>query len=157
VPDPENLQHSNDAIEFERATVLYADLSGSTSMVDSKSWTFAAEIYKAFLYCAARLIADSGGEITAYDGDRIMAVFIDGGQSTNAAKCALKIHYATKNIIMPALKNQYPEIDPHLAHSKRCRESASCTAGHADSDTSASHSIIRYQRPCPMTGFDRYC
>lgn len=116
VPDPEKLKLTNDAIEFDRATVLYADLSGSTSMVDSKTWTFAAEIYKAFLYCAARLITDGGGEITAYDGDRIMGVFIDGRQSTNAAICALKINHATKNIIMPALKVQYRETDFTLRH-----------------------------------------
>jgi class 3 adenylate cyclase len=116
VPDPEDLALSNDAVEFERATVLYADLSGSTSMVDSKTWSFAAEIYKAFLYCAARLITDGGGEITAYDGDRIMAIFIDARQSTNATKCALKINYATKNVIMPALKNQYPETSFTLRH-----------------------------------------
>jgi len=83
VPDPKKLKLTNDAIEFERATVLYADLSGSTSMVDSKTWQFAAEIYKAFLYCAARLITDGGGEITAYDGDRIMGVFIDGSPETD--------------------------------------------------------------------------
>jgi class 3 adenylate cyclase len=116
VPDPENLNLSNDAIEFDRATVLYADLSGSTSMVDSKKWAFAGEIYKALLYCAARVITDSGGEIAAYDGDRIMGVFIDGSQSTRAAKCALKINYTTKNIIMPALKNQYPETGFTLRH-----------------------------------------
>ena len=116
VPQPENLKLSNDAIEFERATVLYADLSGSTSMVDSKTWRFAAEIYKAFLYCAPRLITDGGGAIAAYDGDRIMGVFIDSSQSTNAATCALKINYATKSIIMPALKNQYPTTDFTLRH-----------------------------------------
>jgi class 3 adenylate cyclase len=107
VPDPKNLKLSNDAVEFERATVLYADLSGSTSMVDSQTWQFAAEIYKAFLYCTARLITDHDGQITAYDGDRVMGVFIGGYQSTNAAKCALKINYATKKIITPAFKSQY--------------------------------------------------
>lgn len=116
VPDPENLKLSNDAIEFDRATVLYADLSGSTSMVVSETWTFASEIYKAFLYCAARLITEGGGEITAYDGDRIMGVFIDDRQSTNAAICALKINHATKNIIMPALKYQYPKTNFTLRH-----------------------------------------
>ena len=116
VPDPENLKHSNDAVEFKRATVLYADLSGSTSMVDSETWQFAAEIYKNFLYCAGRLITDAGGEITAYDGDRVMGVFVDDSQSTRAAKCALKINYATQRIIMPALTAQYPENSFSLRH-----------------------------------------
>jgi uridylate cyclase len=38
VPSPEDLKLDNDAAEFERATVLYADLSGSTEMVDSNDW-----------------------------------------------------------------------------------------------------------------------
>jgi class 3 adenylate cyclase len=75
VHDPKDLKLSNDAVEFDRATVLYADLSGSTSMVDSKKWSFATEIYKTFIYCAGKLITDCGGQITAYDGDRIMGIF----------------------------------------------------------------------------------
>ena len=71
---------------------------------------------KRFSDCAARLITEGGGEITAYDGDRIMGVFIDDRQSTNAAICALKINHATKNIIMPALKYQYPKTNFTLRH-----------------------------------------
>jgi len=74
VPDPENLRLGNDAIEFKRATVLYADLSGSTNLVSTEGWTFAAEIYKTYLYCAARIIRSEGGSITSYDGDRVMGV-----------------------------------------------------------------------------------
>jgi class 3 adenylate cyclase len=116
VPDPEALKLTNDAIEFERATVLYADLSGSTSMVNSKTWPFAAEIYKNFLHCAARLITGNDGAITAYDGDRVMGVFIGESQSTNAAISGLKINYATSNIIMPALNEQYPNSGFTLRH-----------------------------------------
>ena len=47
--------------------------------------------------------------ITAYDGDRVMAVFIGDPQSAPAARCALKINYAVANIINPALKVQYPK------------------------------------------------
>jgi len=108
VPDPEDVQLSNDAVAFDRATVLYADLSGSTKLVDAESWQFAGEVYKTYLYCAARLIRDEGGEITSYDGDRIMGVFIGSSQSTPAARCALKINYAVRNIINPALAAQYP-------------------------------------------------
>lgn len=109
VPEPENLQLSNDAVEFENATVLYADLSGSTAMVNSENWMFAAKVYKTFLYCAAKLVREEGGKITSYDGDRIMGVFVGNMPCTNAAKCALKINYAVEQIINPALKAQYPQ------------------------------------------------
>lgn len=116
VPEPTNLKSSNEAIEFERATVLYADISGSTSMVNSLAWHKSAELYKSFLYCSARLITDSGGTITAYDGDRVMGVFVGDNQSTPAVKCALKINYATKQIINPAFKSQYPNDTFTLRH-----------------------------------------
>jgi class 3 adenylate cyclase len=86
VPAPEDLKLGNDAVEFERATVLYADLHGSTAMVNRESWTFAAEIYKTFLLCAAKLVRAEGGTITSYDGDRIMGIFIGDSQSTSAAR-----------------------------------------------------------------------
>ena len=38
VPDPEDLKLSNDAIHFKRATVLYADLKGSTKLVNAMPW-----------------------------------------------------------------------------------------------------------------------
>jgi len=107
VPEPEDLKLSNDAVEFEKATVLYADLAGSTAMVNAKKWEFAAEVYKTFLYCAAKIVREAGGKITSYDGDRIMGVFVGGSQCTSAAKCALKINYAVEQIINPALKVQY--------------------------------------------------
>jgi class 3 adenylate cyclase len=108
VPDAEDVNLQNDSINFKRATVLYADLSGSTTMVQSKKWQFSAEIYRTYLYCAAKLIRDMDGSITAYDGDRVMGIFIGGNQSTNAVKCALKINYAVQKIITPALDAQYP-------------------------------------------------
>jgi class 3 adenylate cyclase len=107
VPDPTDLALGNSAVEFDRATVLYADLSASTALVDSKSWTFAAEIYKAYLHCAASIVRNEGGEITSYDGDRVMGVFIGENQTTSAARAGLRINYAVQKIINPALKNQY--------------------------------------------------
>ena len=88
VPEPEDLALGNEAVEFDRASILYADLSGSTALVQGQSWTEAAEIYKAYLLCAAKLIRDAGGAITSYDGDRVMGIFIGNSQSTTAVRCA---------------------------------------------------------------------
>ena len=111
VPEPEDITLGNDAVAFDRATVLYTDLSGSTSMVDTMKWWFAAEVYKTFLHCAATLIRNNGGVITSYDGDRVMGVFIGDTQSTSAVKCGLKINYAVLKIINPAIKAQYSSTD----------------------------------------------
>ncbi len=107
VPAPKDLKLSNDAVVFDRATVIYADLTASTNMVDTIGWQASAEIYKSFLFCAGKIIRHHGGVITSYDGDRVMGLFIGKKQTTSAAKCALKINWAVKNVINPALNKQY--------------------------------------------------
>lgn len=106
VPGDSSLTLGNDCAKVD-ATVLYADLDESTSLVDNHTAHFAAEIYKAFLHCAAKVIRSEGGEITAYDGDRVMAVFLGGSKNTSAARTALKLNYARAQIINPAIENQY--------------------------------------------------
>ena len=90
---------------------MYADLSGSTSLVNNFPWSFAGEKYKSFLTVSAKIIRSHEASITSYDGDIIMAVFTGDGQTSNAAKCGLQINWAVKNIINPALKRQYPDQD----------------------------------------------
>jgi len=115
VPDSEDLGLGNDAVELQ-ATVLYADMSDSTDLVDNQGPKFAAEVYKAYLRCAARVIKSEGGRITAYDGDRIMAVFIGDTKNTTAVRAALKINYAVQMIVNPLLKKQYPKSTHEVKH-----------------------------------------
>jgi class 3 adenylate cyclase len=107
VPADNSIKLSNDGVNID-ATVLYADMADSTALVDGQSKIFAAEIYKTYLRCAAKIIVSEGGAITAYDGDRIMAVYIEGAKNTAAVRTALKINYARLEIIIPALRKQYP-------------------------------------------------
>jgi class 3 adenylate cyclase len=108
VPDTPDVSLGNDAVEID-GTVLYADLVDSTQLVDEESRSFAAEVYKAYLLCASRIIKAEGGEITAFDGDRVMAVFIGDSKNTAAARCALKINYGVKEIVNPGIQAQYPQ------------------------------------------------
>lgn len=108
VPESEDLGLGNDAVELD-GTVLYADLDASTNLVDSYAPTFAAEIYKTYLHCAAKIIRSEDGVITSYDGDRIMAVYIGDLKNTAAATSALKINYAVTQIVNPILKECYPK------------------------------------------------
>ena len=77
---------------------------------------FAAEIYKSFLKTACRIIGNDGGAITAFDGDRIMAVFIGASKNSTAVKAALKINWAVKNVVNPAIKAQYPDSSYSVSH-----------------------------------------
>jgi class 3 adenylate cyclase len=116
VPDPEDVGLGNDAVSFDRATVLYADLDESTSLVDRKKWWFAGEVYKTYLYAASRLINDAGGDIVSYDGDRVMGIFVGRNQCNEAANCALKINYAVKHLVQPELDARYPDADYKIRH-----------------------------------------
>lgn len=108
VPEPKDVTFGTDAVTLN-GTVLYADLRDSTGLVNKwKDW-FAAEVYKNYLHCAAKIVRSEGGEITAYDGDRIMAVFLGDGKNTRAVRSGLKIRWAVRNILQPAIVAKYPE------------------------------------------------
>lgn len=90
-------------------------MADSTSLVAGKTKQFAAEIYKTFLHCAAKVVRAEGGTITAYDGDRIMAVYMGKGKNTSAVRTALKIHSAVLHIVTPAIKAQY-QTQTYIPH-----------------------------------------
>ncbi len=107
VPEAEEVRLGNDAITLD-GTVLYADMADSTGLVNSfKDW-FAAEIYKAYLISACRIIRNNGGEITAFDGDRVMAVFIGQYKNTSAVKSALQINHTVQEVNL-LVKQEYPD------------------------------------------------
>jgi len=115
VPEDDTVSLGNDAVKL-KATVLYADLADSTNLVDTQVAFVAAEIYKTFLHCAAKIIRSEDGEITAYDGDRVMAVYIGDLKNTRAVRSAMKIHYAVSHIVNPAHKAVYKESLYTLKH-----------------------------------------
>ena len=115
VPEPEDLALRNDAVKID-ATVLSADLDESTNLVNSNTAEFAAEIYKIYLACAARIIRNEGGVITGYDGDRIMAVFIGRSRNSTAAQTGLKINHAVLKIINPAIRSVYRNSTYSVKH-----------------------------------------
>lgn len=116
VPDAEDLRLGNHAKNLEQATVLYADLNGSTDMVDTYYWWFSAAVYKAYLRCAARIIAFEGGVVTAYDGDRVMAVFTGDTKNSSAVRAAMKIQNVVTSVINPELKKKYPSTTFEVKH-----------------------------------------
>ena len=115
VPEAEDVKLGNDAVKLQ-ATVLYADLAESTNLVDNYKPHFAAEIYKSYLHCASKIIIAEGGKITAFDGDRVMGVFVGNSKNTSAARCALKIKHAVVKIINPAIKAEYSNSSYTVKH-----------------------------------------
>ena len=114
VPEAEDLGLGNEGINLD-AAVMYADLADSTGLVTNYKYWFAAEVIKAFLHCAAKIIRDCGGTITAYDGDRVMAVWIGDNKCTATAEAALKLSWAISNIVEAKAKARYDKLPSDFA------------------------------------------
>jgi class 3 adenylate cyclase len=107
VPEPEDLKLINDAVLLN-GVVLYADLRASTEMVNKYENWFSAEIYKSYLVSVCKIIQDNEGKITAFDGDRVMAVYIGTSKNSSAAKTALKVNYVISKI-NEVINEKYPQ------------------------------------------------
>lgn len=83
------------------AIVLYADMRGTTELVDSLPETRRRNTTKPFFHCAAKDVKTEGGAITAYDGDRLMAILLGETQATDAIRAALKTSGAVVDVINP--------------------------------------------------------
>jgi class 3 adenylate cyclase len=138
VPDPKDLRlNNNHAKKLDTAVVLYADIDGSTNMVNELSWETAAEVYKAYLRCASEIIRSEGGTITAYDGDRVMGIFVGDSKNTSAARTALKINYAVEKIIRPEFAAYYTSssfVVKHVIGIDRTILRAARIGVHGDND-----------------------
>lgn len=115
VPEVTDLTSANDGLKLT-GTVLYADMADSTALVDGFKSEFAAEVYKTYLMGTCEVIRNNGGEITAFDGDRVMGAFIGDYKNTSAAKAALQI-YAHVRALNAAIKESYPTTSYTLRHS----------------------------------------
>jgi len=115
VPDVDAIGLGKSAATID-ASVLYADLADSTALVDHHTAAFAAEIYKAYLVCSARIIKAGTGAITAYDGDRVMAVFVGHAKEERAVICGMKINWAIENIVNPSIQRNYSTTAYRVAH-----------------------------------------
>ncbi len=116
VPEAEEMALANKAVKLY-GTVLYADLAESTKLVKSQSPDFAAMVYKSYLYCASKIIEKYEGTITAFDGDRAMAVYVGKKRNTNAVRTALAINHAVVQIINPQIEKKFRQSGYVVRHS----------------------------------------
>lgn len=101
-----NIGLGNDARKID-ATVLYADLTDSTGLVKQHSDGFAAEVYKTFVFASVKAIRYEGGSVTAYDGDRVMGVFMGGQMRNDATRAAFRISGIVQDVLQPELEGIY--------------------------------------------------
>lgn len=109
IPSSDDVALVNGAVKLNSA-FLYADLAGSGVIARSCPWHTTAKIIRAYLDCATRIIRAHGGEIRSFDGDRVMGVFVGDAKVTRAVKSALKIYWATENLIQTAAMARFDSV-----------------------------------------------
>lgn len=98
----------NEGAAFE-GCVIYADLKGSTDLVNAYRYSFAASIYKAYIRCVCDVIVNNGGSITSFDGDRAMAIFYGSSKCTDAVRTALQIRFVVSEL-NKIVSSKYPNL-----------------------------------------------
>jgi len=106
---------NNKGVRFD-AVVLYADLADSTGLVKNHGEQFAAEVYKTYVYAAAKAIRYHQGAVTAYDGDRVMGVFVGADAANDAVNAAARLTAVLKNVLQPELNAMYSWTDYEFKH-----------------------------------------
>lgn len=88
-------------------TFLFVDIRKSSQLHDTYGYISAAKIYQSFHDINVRIINSRGGQVRAFDGDRIMGVFSGGRKNNNAVESALNIRWAITNILNVKFKPEY--------------------------------------------------
>ena len=98
-------------LEFD-ATVLYIDMRGSTSVLNTHRKRVVAKIHMLYYHAIVKIAKATGGEIRSFNGDSLL-VFYQGttkGSVSNAVCAAMQMKYAIKELLNENLKN-YTNID----------------------------------------------
>jgi class 3 adenylate cyclase len=116
-PHADRLSMKDGGVIYD-GTVLYADIVGSTVLGGRFGYDGAAKIIQGFLLGASRLVTEWDGDVTAYDGDRVMAVFGGDDQEQNAVACAFSLAYLVRRALNPMINRRFSK--PAIARHLRC-------------------------------------
>ena len=106
-PSTINNTPSNLIREHEFISFMYADLIGSSAMVEEHQPEMVAETIATFLMEAAKIVHALGGVCHSYDGDRIMAVFHTNQGPTQAVLAAFYINAVMELSVIPHCQKSF--------------------------------------------------
>lgn len=115
VPESTDIVLKNGAVKLN-ATYLYADMANSTGLAQNYQPEAVAKVIRCYLNAASRIIRAQGGHIRSFDGDRVMGIFIGDSKNSNAAKAALNINWAVREVIAPKLKAKWSDLKWTMDH-----------------------------------------
>lgn len=109
VPEPQDIL-PNQGVELDAAYV-FADMAGSSKLVHTVYRPVAAKVVHAYVNTASQILKHWEGEIRSFDGDRVMAIFIGENRNRAATRAAMEINWAVSEVIWPAIKARWNDVD----------------------------------------------
>lgn len=116
-PQSDRISMNHGGVIYD-GTVLYADIVDSTALGESFGSIGAAKIIQSCVLGVCRLVSDWNGAVTAYDGDRVMAVFGGEHQENSAVGCAFTTAYLVQHVLNPMVNKAFGL--PSRARHVRC-------------------------------------
>lgn len=124
VPKTEDVALSNGAVKLD-AVFVYADLADSSTLATKMPKKTAAKILRAYLASMTKLISHNGGSVRSFDGDRVMGVFVGDSKNSNAAICALNMHYVVSELLLPKARDRFKSVRDNNFDARHCAGIAS--------------------------------
>ena len=118
VPTRESVEMAGGKVRCA-GTILYADIAQSDFLLDDFQQKIVVKLMKCFLRCSSLLVARNRGEVTGFDGSRVMGIFVGEHQENRAVRTALQINSVMTDILVPRLNEYFrsSELSPYnIAH-----------------------------------------
>ena len=115
VPETKDISLTDGAVLLD-ATYVYADMMNSTGLAQNAEREQTAKVIRAYLNAATRILHNNDGAIRSFDGDRVMAIFIGNSKNSSAAKAALQLNWAVRDVIRPAIAATWPSLNWKMEH-----------------------------------------
>ncbi len=111
VPKKNDLTFGNTVKKLEHAKIFYIDMRKSRKILTDSSDFWSVKIHKAFLRAVIHCIEKRDGHLRSFNGDGILAFFIDDNAASKAVRAAMDIKGYVNEINDILVVNNKNKID----------------------------------------------
>ncbi len=111
VPKKNDLTFGNTVKKLEYAKIFYIDMRKSRKILTDATNFWSVKIHKAFLRAVIHCIEKRDGHLRSFNGDGILAFFIDDNASSRAVRAAMDVKGFVNEINSILVKNDKNKID----------------------------------------------
>ncbi len=111
VPKKNDLTFGNTVKKLEHAKIFYIDMRKSRKILTDATDFWSVKIHKAFLRAVIHCIEKRGGHLRSFNGDGILAFFIDDNAASRAIRAAMDIKGYVNEINEILVANDKNKID----------------------------------------------